>query len=122
MRTILLVLLCVFLNATAQLALKAGASTQSSALSVEAGNLQAWTAMLTSRPVLLGIALWTFSTLVWLYVLSQNSLVLAYGLYGLNYLLVPLLAHWRLSEPLSGLQIVGMGLIALGVGCTVVGR
>ena len=122
MRTILLVLLCVFLNATAQLALKAGASTQSSALSVEAGNLQAWTAMLTSRPVLLGIALWTFSTLVWLYVLSQNSLILAYGLYGLNYLLVPLLAHWRLSEPLSGLQIVGMGLIALGVGCTVVGR
>lgn len=122
MRTVLLVLLCVLLNAVAQLALKAGASTQSSALSVEAGNLQAWSAMLTSKPVLLGIVLWTLSTLVWLYVLSQNSLVFAYGLYGLNYLLVPLLAHWRLSEPLSGLQIVGMGLIALGVGCTVAGR
>ncbi len=122
MRTVLLVLLCVLLNAVAQLALKAGASTQKSALSVEAGDLQAWSTMLTSKPVLLGIALWTLSTLVWLYVLSQNSLVFAYGLYGLNYLLVPLLAHWRLSEPLSGLQIVGMGLIALGVGCTVAGR
>ena len=122
MRTVLLVLLCVLLNAVAQLALKAGASTQKSALSVEAGDLQAWSTMLTSKPVLLGIVLWTLSTLVWLYVLSQNSLVFAYGLYGHNYLLVPLLAHWRLSEPLSGLQIVGMGLIALGVGCTVAGR
>jgi drug/metabolite transporter (DMT)-like permease len=55
-------------------------------------------------------------------VLSHTSLVLAYGLCGLNFVLVPLLAHWRLAEPISGAQIAGMALIAAGVGLTVAGR
>lgn len=115
-------LLCVVFNTMAQLALRIGAKSHGSRFAEEATSLGLWWEVLTSRPVLFGLALWVVSTLLWLYVLSQNSLVLAYGLYGLNYVMVPLMAHWRLCEPISGLQVVGMSLIALGVGCTVAGR
>ncbi len=115
-------LLCVVLNTTAQLALRIGARSHGSRFADDASNLGLWLEVLTSRPVLFGLALWIVSTLLWIYILSQSSLVLAYGLYGLNYVMVPLMAHWRLSEPISGLQVLGMSLIALGVGCTVAGR
>lgn len=121
MRTVILVLACVFCNTLAQLALKHGASGRGSGISENAWSLHAWAQVLLSPAILLGLALWTVSTLLWIYVLARSGLALAYGLYGLNYLLVPLAAHWRFAEPLSGWQVAGMALIALGVGCTVAG-
>lgn len=122
MKTILLVLACVVCNSVAQLCLRAGASSQGSELARDPWSLAGWSSVLLAPPVLGGLALWTLSTLLWLYVLSHASLVLAYGLYGLNFVLVPLLAHWRLAEPISGTQLLGMVLVATGVGLTVVGR
>ena len=122
MKTIGMVLACVACNSVAQIALRQGASTHGRSLGSDPGSVAAWTQVLLSPPVLLGLLLWTISTLLWIYVLSHTGLMLAYGLYGLNYLLVPLLAHWRFSEPISPLQATGMALIALGVGCTVAGR
>ena len=122
MKTVGMVLACVVCNSVAQIALRQGASTNGASLSSDPGSLTAWAQVMFSPPVLLGLLLWTISTLLWIYVLSHTGLMLAYGLYGLNYILVPLLAHLRFSEPISPLQGGGMALIALGVGCTVAGR
>lgn len=122
MRTVGLVLACVLCNSLAQIALREGASTRGAGLASNPWSAGAWAQVLGSPPLLAGLLLWTISTLIWIYVLSQTGLVLAYGLYGLNYVLVPLAAHWRFSEPISPLQAVGMALIALGVGCTVAAR
>ena len=122
MKTILMVLACVLCNSLAQLALRQGAAAQGSGIVANPLSPAAWGSVLFCPPVVAGLALWTLSTLLWIYVLSGSGLILAYGLYGLNYVLVPLLAHWRLAEPISGLQAAGMALIALGVGCTVAGR
>lgn len=117
-----LVLLCVLLNSVAQLCLKIGAAGPGQALSRSSGSVRVWLEVLTSGPLLAGIALWIVSTLLWILVLSQSRLSVAYGLYGLNYLLIPWLCHWKLGEPISSLQMSGMGLVALGVGCIVAGR
>jgi len=122
MRTVALVLVCVLCNSLAQIALREGASSRGSGLTTDPWSAAAWAQVLSSPPLLAGLLLWTISTLLWIYVLSHTGLVLAYGLYGLNYVLVPLAAHWRFSEPISPLQATGMALIALGVGCTVAAR
>lgn len=69
-----------------------------------------------------GMVSWTVSTMVWVYILSGNQLSFAYGLYGLNYVLTPLAGRVLFHEALQPTQLVGMGLITLGVGLTIVGR
>lgn len=121
MKIVCSVLLCVSCNSVAQLLMRLGASRKGEALSHEVGSFSTWAAVIGSPSVLVGLGLWVISTLVWLYVLTQANLAFAYGLYGLNYVLVPLLAYFILKEPLSFMQVLGMGLTALGVGLTVAG-
>lgn len=123
MKILALVLACVCCNVMAQMFLKLGASSPSGKLlQSQATSLPVWSSVLTSWPILAGIALWTVSTLLWLYVLTGTELSYAYALYGLNYVATPLLASWYFKESLNGFQYTGIALITLGVGLTVGGR
>jgi drug/metabolite transporter (DMT)-like permease len=118
-----LVMACVICNACAQLLLKFGASGPAGELlKEEVSNLGAWLDVLTGLPILTGIGLWTVSTLLWIYILAGSELSYAYALYGLNYVVTPLLASWFFRESLNSLQYIGVALITLGVGLTVTGR
>ena len=118
-----LVMACVLCNASAQLLLKFGASGPAGKLlREETTNLGVWLGVLTDWPTLTGIGLWTVSTLLWIYILAGTELSYAYALYGLNYVVTPLLASWYFKESLNGLQYAGIALITLGVGLTISGR
>ena len=123
MKLVALVIACVICNASAQLLLKLGASGPAGKLlREEAANLGVWFGILTGWPTLTGIGLWTISTLLWIYILAGSELSYAYALYGLNYVVTPLLASWYFKESLNGLQYTGIALITLGVGLTISGR
>lgn len=122
MKTVILVLVCVFCNVLAQLLIKSGASTQGQSLSVNALDFRAWFSLFGSPPILGGVTLWVISTLVWIYLLSQVELSYAFALYSLNYVLTPLAARWFLQESMVTLQYVGVAIITLGVGVTISAR
>ncbi len=73
-----------------------------------------WSGLL-SPPVLAGLTCYALSTLFWLQALARVPLALAYPLLSLNFVTVPLLAHFLLREPLSPGQVAGSALIIAGV-------
>lgn len=78
----------------------------------QAANL--WSALL-SPPVLLGLTCYALSTLCWLQALARLPLGVAYPLLSINFILVPLLAHLFLREPIGPAQLAGSALIIAGV-------
>lgn len=55
------------------------------------------------------------ATVLWIIVLKQTPLRIAYPFVALAFVLVPMLAHWLLDEGLSWNTFAGAALITLGV-------
>jgi drug/metabolite transporter (DMT)-like permease len=62
-----------------------------------------------------GICLLGMSTLLWIWVLRTLSLSIAYPFMAFAFILVPLLAHFLLHEPIGWRNLAGGVLIAVGV-------
>lgn len=62
-----------------------------------------------------GLALFGISALFWLVVLSRVRLSVAYPIVGISYILIVLLARFRLHEHVPPLRWVGVSVIALGI-------
>lgn len=65
--------------------------------------------------VLLGLALTVIATGFWLLILNSLPLVIAYPMLAMNYVLVSLLASVLLHERIAPVNIVGIGLVVMGV-------
>jgi multidrug transporter EmrE-like cation transporter len=63
----------------------------------------------------LGLALFGISALFWLIVLSRVRLSVAYPVVGISYILIVLLARFRLNEHVPTLRWIGVSVIALGI-------
>lgn len=120
MRTLALVALCVLLSVGGQVCLKRGASGQQ--LAEDPLALAAWWSVLSNPVVVMGLTLWTLSAVFWIYVLAQTDLSLAYTLYGMTYLLTPLMGIWLFAEKMGPVRLAGVGLVAVGVMVTLAGR
>jgi drug/metabolite transporter (DMT)-like permease len=64
---------------------------------------------------LAALAVYAAGTFLWVSVLRQLPLRLAYPVVALTYLAVPLLSHWLLGEELSMRTIAGAMVIVVGV-------
>jgi multidrug transporter EmrE-like cation transporter len=105
----------VLLNAAAQLALKAGVRPLGS-LSLDGPTLlpTLWRAF-TQGPVVLGLALYLASVVLWLVALSRVDVSLAYPMLSLGYVVNALAAWWLFGEALGPGRLAGMTLILAGV-------
>ncbi len=109
-RAIVLTLLCVTLIAVGQLLFK-----------VAAGQWRAdswsWASVLDffSARMLLALLIYGAATVLWVYVLRTTPLSTAYLLFSLAFVIVPLLSHYALGEPLKLTTLVGGGLIVAGI-------
>ena len=65
--------------------------------------------------VLLGLALYGLSTLVWLAALSYDELSRLYPLISVNYALTLLAGHLIFGEALTAAKVLGVALIIAGV-------
>ena len=65
--------------------------------------------------VILGLAVTVSGTFFWLILLSRVDLSYAYPFASLNYVLVLAASWWILGEPISGVRLLGVASICLGV-------
>jgi drug/metabolite transporter (DMT)-like permease len=108
--SILLTVLCVLMIAAGQLLFKAAAAQWSP-------DGWSWAALASflSPVMLLALAVYGIATLLWVYVLRTVPLASAYAIFALAFLIVPLLAHFVLGEPLEAKTLVGGAIIVVGV-------
>ncbi len=115
-----LILFGVFLNAVAQLLLKAGVNNVTAAMggafAYSAENLVpvGWR-LATQWPILGGLACYVVSVVVWILGLSRVDVSVAYPLLSLGYVLNAFAAWWLFGEALTPQRLAGIGIIIVGV-------
>lgn len=114
MKGILLTLVCVMGIACGQLLFKKGALTLDAHSGVMAMLLNGW--------VLMALAIYGAATLLWIHVLRSTPLTLAYPLFALTFLIVPLLSSAWLGETLQRGSLIGGAIILAGVYVSVAGQ
>ncbi len=110
-----LVLCGVLLNAAAQLLLKAG-MTRIGEFDFHINNVIPIGLQVAGNiPILLGLAAYVVSVLIWMMVLSRVDVSLAYPMVSLGYIVNAFAAYFLFNEPLSALRIGGIFIILMGV-------
>lgn len=107
----------VLLNAVAQLLLKAGASSAGQ-ISVAAGPAVLWrtaTGLAQHPAILVGLACYAVSVLVWIVALSRVEVSIAYPMLSIGYVVNALLAWWLFGEDVGVQRWLGIGVIVIGV-------
>lgn len=115
MKTLPLIFFGVFLNAIAQLLLKAGTQKMGPiTLSIN----QAWGLMwqVALNPfIFLGLLCYVVSVGVWIIALSRVEVSYAYPMLSMGYVLNAVAAYYLFGENLNALRIGGIFVIILGV-------
>ena len=113
-KTILLVLLMVFIITLAQTLMKKGInSLELSGLS-DILTSYGLTQILTQPYILIGIVLYGLSVVVWLGAISRTDISLAYPLLSLSYIFLTISAIIFLNEHVSFTRWMGVILIFIG--------
>ena len=113
MRGIPLILLAVLLGATGQVIMKMGMKIYG-----EVSAASVWSQLipiLKVPQVFLGFVCYGVSAVLWIAVVSNVDLSLAYPMVSLAYVLVFLASWFFLGEQISPLRIVGLAIIVTGV-------
>ncbi len=110
-----LLMLGVLLNASAQLLLKAGMNRIGEFEFHLTNVLPIGVQVATNLPILLGLAAYTISVLVWMMVLSRVDVSMAYPMVSLGYVVNAIAAYYLFAESLSALRVSGIFVILLGV-------
>jgi multidrug transporter EmrE-like cation transporter len=111
-----LILVNVLLTSLAQVILKAGMSADAVQASLAQGARWSTALVVGSNPlVLLGLAMYFASAVIWLLILARVEVSLAYPFVGLGFVITMLLGWWIHGDTLSLMRVGGTVLIAVGV-------
>lgn len=110
-----LILLGVFLNAGAQLLLKAGMTRIGHFEFSFANIIPISLKIMGNPPIVAGLFAYVVSVAVWLLVLSRVQVSFAYPMLSIGYIVNAVAAYYLFGEALSLLQIVGIFVIISGV-------
>jgi multidrug transporter EmrE-like cation transporter len=107
----------VLLSSSSQIILKFGMTTPSvqSALTNTSEPLRIALAIAASPLVLIGLASFGLSAVLWLFVLSKVSLSSAYPFVALGIVITVAAGRLLLGEPIPAVKLVGVALIVSGV-------
>jgi multidrug transporter EmrE-like cation transporter len=110
-----LLMLGVFLNAVAQLLLKAGTNAVGQ-FEFHAQNIVPVGMKLALEPHILGgVACYVVSLVVWIMGLSRVEVSIAYPMLSLGYVLNAVAAWYLFGEAVSATRLAGIGVIIVGV-------
>ena len=115
MRLIGTILLSVLLAVIGQIFLKKGMLVTGSVSFDWRGLLDTAKSVVTCYQVLLGLAAYALSTLLWLMALSRADLSYVYPFTALTFVLVMLASSLVFKETISSLRAVGFLLICVGI-------
>ena len=71
--------------------------------------------LLTNRFLQAGLAIYAVEMVIWLRILSEVPISIAFPIASLNFLGVALASWWLLGERLGDMQWAGAGLVTIGV-------
>jgi undecaprenyl phosphate-alpha-L-ara4N flippase subunit ArnE len=110
LRGLAIVLACVLMIAIGQVLFKAAAGQW---------RIQGWSWIslqsLFSPALVIALVIYAAATVMWVFALRSIALSVAYPLFALTFVVVPLLAHFLHGEPLNVKIFVGAAIIILGV-------
>jgi multidrug transporter EmrE-like cation transporter len=110
-----LLMLGVFLNAVAQLLLKAGTNAVGQ-FEFSAGNIVPVGMKLALEPHILGgMVCYVVSLVVWILGLSRVEVSIAYPMLSIGYALNAVAAWYLFGEAVSMTRLAGIGIIIIGV-------
>ena len=105
----------VLLNAAAQLALKAG-TNRIGEFAFSLDNVVPIGLRVASSPyILLGLACYVVSVVVWILGLSRVPVSVAYPMLSVGYIVNAIAAWMLFGESLTAQKLVGIGMIIIGV-------
>jgi multidrug transporter EmrE-like cation transporter len=105
----------IFLNAVAQLLLKAGTNAVG-AIHLTADNwFSTGLKLATQLPIIGGLSCYVISVLVWIVGLSRVDVTIAYPMLSIGYLINAIGAWYFLGEAVSAQRILAIGIIIVGV-------
>jgi multidrug transporter EmrE-like cation transporter len=110
-----LVLTGVFLNAVAQLLLKAGAGALHDVELRPANALLIAGRLALNAPIIAGLCCYALSVVIWILALARVEVSVAYPMLSLGYVVNALAAWWLFDESLGGARIAGIAVILCGV-------
>ena len=110
-----LILLGVLMSAAGQVLLKVAMSQQSMQAAIAHGGTTMLAALLTSPWLVLGVAVYGLSVLVWLAVLAKVDVSFAYPFVALGMVVTTLSGRFLLGEELPAMRLLGLSVIVIGV-------
>ena len=110
LRSLLLTVLCVLMIAVGQLMFKSAAAQWKFD-----GLTWASAVNFLSPLMIAALVLYAVATVLWVYVLRTVPLSAAYSVFAFAFIIVPVLAHFVLDEPLSAKVLVGGAIIVAGI-------
>ena len=113
--TFTLIVCGVFLNAVAQLLLKAGINAVGAFEFSGANVIPIGLRLASQWPIIGGLACYVLSVVVWILGLSRVDVSIAYPMLSLGYVLNAFAAWWLFGEVVSLQRVVGIGIILIGV-------
>jgi multidrug transporter EmrE-like cation transporter len=114
--TIVFILVSVLLSSGSQLLMKHGMVSPEIQNAIQSGGLMDVVLKVsTSLPILIGIACFGLSLLLWLYILARAPLSSAYPFVALGILVTVLASSIMFAEPISLAKAAGVGLVMGGV-------
>jgi multidrug transporter EmrE-like cation transporter len=111
----MLILLGVFLNAAAQLLLKAGMNQIGHFEFSFANAVPIGLKVMANPPIITGLFSYVVSVIVWLLVLSRVQVSYAYSMLSIGYIVNAIAAYYLFGESLSVMRITGIFVIMSGV-------
>jgi multidrug transporter EmrE-like cation transporter len=112
---LILIMSGVMLNAAAQMFLKVGMHRIGHFDLTLANVWPIGLQVVTSIPVIGGIACYVISILIWLVVLSRVEVSMAYPMVSLGYVVTAFAAYFWLGEQLGPMRLAGIVVILAGV-------
>lgn len=111
-----MILVSVSCSAFAQISLKHAMSVRSVHSAIIDGEPAEIALAVAASPMLwLGLMLYGFSTLVWLFVLASLDVSVAYAFVAIGFLLTMSLGCLLLGEPLTLPKVAGTGMVMFGI-------
>ena len=110
LRGLVIVLACVLMIAIGQVLFKAAAGQWR----IQGWSLESLRSLL-SPALVIALIIYATATVMWVFALRTVPLSVAYPLFALTYVVVPLLAYLAHGEPLTGKAFIGAAIIIVGV-------
>ncbi|PIO00578.1 small multi-drug resistant family protein [archaeon CG10_big_fil_rev_8_21_14_0_10_43_11] len=111
---VVLVVISVTLGSIGQFFMKYGMN-QYGLVSLSLQELPRIILMLFQPFVFTGLALYGFSSILWLIVLSQADLSFVYPMLGLGFIFTALIGRFAFNESFTWVKFIGLSVIVLGV-------